>query len=235
MSIKCVLFDLDGTLLPMDQDVFTKSYFGLLAKKLIPFGYDGEKLVSAIGMGIKSMVKNDGTFTNKEVFWKIFAGILGEKVYEDMPLFDAFYRNEFKGVKEVCGYTAKAAEVVQAVKDKGLRVGLATNPLFPKEATAQRIEWAELAPEDFEFYTTYDNSCHCKPNLDYYRDILKLLSLEPNECLMVGNDVAEDMITRELGMSVFLLTDCLINRKSNDISVYPHGNFDDLLAFIQEL
>lgn len=52
---------------------------------------------------------------------------------------------------------------------------------------------------------------------------------------MVGNDVAEDMITRELGMSVFLLTDCLINRKSNDISVYPHGNFDDLLAFIQEL
>ena len=27
--IKTILFDLDGTLLPMDQDVFTKSYFRL--------------------------------------------------------------------------------------------------------------------------------------------------------------------------------------------------------------
>ena len=26
--VKAVLFDLDGTLLPMDQDEFTKGYFG---------------------------------------------------------------------------------------------------------------------------------------------------------------------------------------------------------------
>ena len=36
MNIKVILFDLDGTLLPMDQEVFVKSYFGLLAKKLAP-------------------------------------------------------------------------------------------------------------------------------------------------------------------------------------------------------
>lgn len=28
-----ILFDLDGTLLPMDMEAFTKAYFGLLAKK----------------------------------------------------------------------------------------------------------------------------------------------------------------------------------------------------------
>ena len=38
MSITTVLFDLDGTLLPMDQDAFTKGYFKLLAKKLLPYG-----------------------------------------------------------------------------------------------------------------------------------------------------------------------------------------------------
>ncbi len=31
--IKAILFDLDGTLLPMDQENFTTSYFKLLAKK----------------------------------------------------------------------------------------------------------------------------------------------------------------------------------------------------------
>ena len=43
MSIKMILFDLDGTLLPMDQNHFVKTYFGALAKKLAPLGYDPEK------------------------------------------------------------------------------------------------------------------------------------------------------------------------------------------------
>ena len=45
MSIKAVLFDLDGTLLPMDQDEFVKAYSMGLAKKLAPHGYEPEKLV----------------------------------------------------------------------------------------------------------------------------------------------------------------------------------------------
>ena len=50
---------------------------------------------------------------------------------------------------------------------------------------------------------------------------------------MVGNDVGEDMIARDLGMQVFLLTDCLINRKEKDISVYPNGSFDELMDYIR--
>ena len=46
--LKAVLFDLDGTLLPMDQDAFVEGYFGLLARKMIPYGYEPEKLVKAI-------------------------------------------------------------------------------------------------------------------------------------------------------------------------------------------
>ena len=48
MSIKVVLFDLDGTLLPMDQDIFVKTYFGLLAKKLAPYGYEPDKLIQSV-------------------------------------------------------------------------------------------------------------------------------------------------------------------------------------------
>jgi len=32
--------DLDGTLLPMDNDEFTRGYFRLLTLKLAPHGYD---------------------------------------------------------------------------------------------------------------------------------------------------------------------------------------------------
>ena len=115
------------------------------------------------------------------------------------------------------------------------RVALATNPLFPAVATLSRIQWAGLNPEDFELVTTYENSRFCKPNPDYYREILGKLKLDGEECLMVGNDVGEDMIARRLGMKVFLLTDCLINKDNADISQFPNGSFPELLHYIRSL
>lgn len=52
---------------------------------------------------------------------------------------------------------------------------------------------------------------------------------------MVGNDVGEDMITQQLGMKVFLLTDCLINKQNADISQYPNGGFPELAYFLNTL
>ena len=121
-------------------------------------------------------------------------------------------------------------------KEHGFRTALATNPLFPAIATENRIRWAGLNPEDFEFYTTYENSSFCKPNPDYYRDAASRMGLKPEECLMVGNDVDEDAkAASSIGMQVFLLTDCMINKHESDISVYPKGNFDDLMQFISNI
>ena len=146
-----------------------------------------------------------------------------------------FYRNEFNQVQEVCGFEPMAAQIVRSLKGRGYRVVLATNPLFPAIATQNRIRWAGLLPEDFEYITTYENSHYCKPNPDYYREILAQLHLQPEECLMVGNDVGEDMITQQLGMKVFLLTDCLINKQNADISQYPNGGFPELADFLNTL
>ena len=235
MSLKAVLFDLDGTLLPMDQSVFIKAYFGGLTRRLAPRGYAPEAVVDAIWRGTAAMVKNTGEKTNEEVFWDAFVAIFGEKVLDEIPEFEAFYAEDFPKVREYCGYDARASRVVEAVRKKGLRVALATNPLFPSVATENRIAWAGLRPEEFEYFTTYENSRHCKPNLDYYRDVLSVLKLSPEECLMVGNDVGEDMIAQALGMRVFLLTDCIINKENKDISVYPNGGFDELLQYIEAL
>ena len=232
MRIKTVMFDLDGTLLPMDQDQFTKYYFGLLAKKLAPYGYNAEQLVSGIWAGTAAMVKNNGSCTNEEAFWKKFCALMGEKVLEDKPLFEEFYRVEFQGARASCGFAPQAAGLVKKLKAAGCRVLLATNPIFPAIATENRIRWAGLEPEDFELYTTYENACRCKPNPDYYRDILSSMKLDPSECLMVGNDATEDTAAGLAGMQVFLLTDCLINKENKDISRWPHGGFEELEKFI---
>lgn len=234
-KLAAVLFDLDGTLLPMDNDEFTKGYFKLLTAKMISHGYEAKQLVDAIWSGTGAMVKNDGSQSNEAAFWKKIVAIYGEKVLADKPLFDAFYANEFHAAKELCGMNPKAAIAVHTAKEMGLRVVLATNPIFPAVATQNRIRWAGLEPEDFELYTTYENIGYCKPNPDYYREIAKRLNVRPEQCLMVGNDVTEDMIAEEIGMKVFLLTDCLINRERKDINQYNRGGFDQLLQFMASM
>ena len=230
--LKMILFDLDGTLLPMDQEVFTKDYFKRLAAKLLPHGYQADQLVDGIWAGTAAMVKNDGTCTNEEAFWRRFVQIFGEKALADKPIFDEYYRVEFQQVAEVCGCSAEAKATIEELKKRGYRIALATNPIFPAIATESRIRWAGLEPEEFELYTTYENTCYCKPNPDYYRDILQRLDCQAEECLMIGNDVEEDMIAESIGMKVFLLTDCMINKKERDISVFPHGGFKDLVQYL---
>lgn len=233
--VTTVLFDLDGTLLPMDQDVFVKDYFGRIVAKIAPAGYDPALLIDTIWRGTAAMVRNDGSKTNEETFWKHTVSVYGDKILRDKYLFDEFYETEFDKIKAVCGFHSAAAETVHSLKERGFRVALATNPIFPARATQWRIQWAGLQPEDFELYTTYENSCHSKPNPAYYRDVLAQLNVVPEECLMVGNDVGEDMVAQQLGMKVFLLTDCVINKANEDISVYPHGGFEALKAFLDTL
>lgn len=233
--VKTVFFDLDGTLLPMDQEVFLEAYMGGLAAKMAPYGYEPKLLIKSIWKGTGAMVMNDGAKRNDERFWEVFSGVYGRDARVDEPVFQEFYRNEFQNVAKVCGFDARVAQAIQEIKEMGKTLVLATNPLFPAIATHSRIRWAGLDPEDFAYITTYENSFHCKPNPDYYREILDKLGLLPEECLMVGNDVAEDMISQTLGMKVFLLTDCLINKENSDISQYPNGSFPELLAYIRSL
>lgn len=235
MNVKYVLFDLDGTLLPMDQDEFVKAYFGKLAAKLAPLGYEPKKLIQGIWAGTEAMVKNDGCCTNEETFWNTFAALHGDHVRQDEPVFAEFYHNEFQQVKDVCGYDERAGKIVRRLKERGFTIALATNPIFPAIATQSRIRWAGMEPEDFALYTTYENSSRCKPNPDYYRDVLAALGAQPEACIMVGNDVQEDMVAETLGMKVFLLTNCLIDRAQTDLSRYPHGGFDELAAFLEEM
>ncbi len=235
MAIKAVLFDLDGTLLPLDQDVFIKTYLTKLAETMAPRGYDPDQLIKAVWAGTGAMIQNDGNCTNEQVFWQVFSRVFGADPQKEIPVFQRFYENEFQNVRSVCGYSPKARQAVKLLQEKGITVVLATSPLFPAIATQSRIRWAGLEPEDFLFYTTYENSSYTKPNLKYYESILKTLQLKPEECLMVGNDVGEDMIVSKLGMEVFLLTPCMLNRNGEDYSAYPQGDFDDLLHRLQSL
>ena len=230
--IKAVLFDLDGTLLPMDEEYFKKIYFGEVYKKIAYLGYTLDELLKVIWYGTKAMIQNDGSQTNEELFWKKFIEVHPDRSEENKENFVDFYSNIFPTLGHTCGYQPLAKDFIKALKDKGYEVIIASNPIFPLVATKARIRWAGCNPDDFKYITAYENSRFSKPNLKYYEEVLEKTGYEPEEVIMVGNDVREDMIVNKLGIDSYLITDCLLNLDNEDINKYKHGNFEEIMNLV---
>lgn len=210
--IKAVFFDLDGTLLPMDMQEFTNGYFELLTKKAK--GYDKDDLIKTIWGGTKAMVENDGKKTNEDVFWKFYEGVYGTEKLKDKSIFDNFYLNDFKKTKAFCGENKLAKDIVDFCCSMGLKVVLATNPIFPLDGMVTRLNFIGLDEDDFDYISSYENSHYSKPNPKYFTEILKKLKLSADEVLFFGNDEVEDGVPAEsLGMKFYLVGDNIIRDK----------------------
>ncbi len=227
MKRKVILFDLDGTLLPMNTDLFEKIYFKGLCQKFTNM-IDSQLLVKSIWEGTKAMMLNDGHLTNREVFAKRFTQVSGLDYYMHEEEFLKFYENEFQDCLNACQVTKTSKEIIDILKQKGYTVAIATNPIFPKIATVSRMNWLGLNYEDFPLVTTFENSYHAKPNPQYFQDVCDYLNVDPQDCIMVGNDVEEDGIASKLGIEVFLITDCLLNKHNLPLDDYDTYTLEQL-------
>lgn len=231
--ITTVMFDLDGTLLPFEQEDFVNIYFGELCKKLAPLGYEPKPTVKSVWAGTGSMIKNDGSRPNSEAFWETFRA-LNEGKPDAQPFCDAFYTNEFDKARASLKYIPDHKPLIERLKAAGLRLVLATNPIFPLDGVLTRLKWVNLSESDFELITHYDNSTFCKPNPNYYKEILNKIGAKPEECVMIGNSVPEDMCAAKLGITTFLIDEFAENPENCDISQFDRGNFEDVERFIGE-
>ncbi len=232
--IKTVMFDLDGTLLPFDQNEFIKYYFGGLCKKLAPHGYDPDGVVKNVWKGTGAMIKNDGSRTNSEAFWETFRAAFPDK--PDAKAFcDEFYTGEFDQVKQCLKYVPDHKLMIERLKSRGAEIVLATNPIFPECAVATRLAWVGLSLKDFALVTRYDNSTFCKPNSKYFEELFKKLGRQPSECIMIGNSVGEDILpAKSLGIESFLVTEFVENPENVDISEFNRGTIEDAEKFTAE-
>lgn len=236
--ITTVLFDLDGTLLKVSQEEFINVYFGKLKKVFERLGIDPDLAIKAVWAGTKAMMQNDGTRLNCEAFWDTFAELLkldGEMRKTVEANCDAFYTGEFDSVREIMGHTDVPGRLIPALRDKGYIVVLATNPLFPECAVTTRLRWLGLELDDFVLVTHYANSRFCKPNPEYFREILGKINKKPQECIMVGNNVIEDMSAEKIGIDTYIVTENMENEKNLDISAYKNGTLEEMEEYLLSL
>ncbi|MCF8000778.1 MAG: HAD family hydrolase [Halanaerobiales bacterium] len=232
-----ILFDLDGTLLPMDMDNFIEKYFEQLSKHFSDL-FDPQNFVKAVNKATENMIKNNGNKTNQEVFTEKFFELISlEKTNKEeiWNRFDSFYDSIFPGLQKYFDIDKKGKEIVEKAKEKGFDMVIATNPLFPRNAITARLEWIDLDPDDFTYITSYEDMHYCKPNPGYYQEILEVIECESQNCVMVGNDERDDMVAKKLGIKTFLIEDFKVERKDIDIKPDWQGTRDDIIDYLDNL
>lgn len=205
--IKALLFDLDDTLLGNELNQFIGAYFKRLLAHL-PAALPADVVLSALLAGTQAMRQNTNPQrTLFEVFDHTFSTLTGWPQAQWWPLFDTFYRGDFNALQAHTQPVAVARAAVQWAVEGGYTVAVATSPVFPHPAIAARLQWAGVADLPWSRITSLDNSRFAKPNPAYYAELLAHLGLRPDEALMIGNDLNEDVRpATALGVPVFWVT-----------------------------
>lgn len=232
--INTILFDLDGTMLPLNLDHFLEIYFSALGKKFQDL-IDSKTLTRYIMAATEAMVRDTDYRTNETVFMENFGKLIQSDLDEYRKRFDEFYDQDFSQVKASVVDSPLMRDSVKLLKEKGYDLIIATNPLFPEKAIHHRIRWAGFEPDDFIYITSYEKNHYCKPQLHFYQEVLQEAGKKPQECLMVGNDVQEDLIAARLGIQTYLITDFLIHRTQEPITATYQGSYADFYRFVQGL
>ena len=226
-----ILVDLDDTLLSNDMDVFIPVYLKALGDHL---GHivEPEKMVKALLYSTNLMMANDSPeITLKEKFDSHFYPALEMEEPKVRSVFEDFYAEKFPNLKQYTGVRQEAIEFVKEAKSRGYKIAIATNPLFPQTATYQRLRWAGLAPEDWDFdlISTYEFFHFAKPNPAYFGELLGQIGWPESPAIMVGNDWEADILpARKFGLPTFFVT-------SNGYAQHPSGNMQHAEGWLNEI
>lgn len=234
-TVKGVLFDLDGTLLQVEMREFVQAYIDGLAEHFTDVP-DPAVFGRAIKASIRALLASDEGVFNNEAF---FLTVLGRHLGLDTALCGERVRrycaNGMTSLEPLVRPLSLARDILARCFERGLKVVVATNPVFPRPLVEARLHWAGIDDFPFDYVTTFDNSRFCKPHPGYFQDVLGQLDLTPEECVMVGNDTEHDLGARAAGIRTFLVDTWLLDRARGEYVTDFRGGHCDLFRFLGQL
>jgi FMN phosphatase YigB (HAD superfamily) len=231
--IRAILFDLDGTLLQSDMNVFMPHYLQALTTRLAHLIPPTQLSVQLMRSTRLMMANTDPTRTNQQVFDADFYPKIGHSREEMLPILEEFYTHDFAHLRDLTQPKPEARPLVQAAFARGYDVAIATQPVFPLVAVRQRLEWAGVADFPYRLVTSYENMHACKPQPAFFQEVLAVLGRSPGECLFAGDSPWDDIApAAQLGLHTFWVTDAAPDPVDPTIPARWRGGLGDLHRLI---
>lgn len=201
-----LLIDLDETLLGNEMGTFLPAYLDAVGRYFDSYA-PNEAFVAELVNSTRRMAGNNRPDRSlKQIFDSTFYPALNLEEADLRESMVAFYREVFPGLRRLTETFPEAIQVIQAAVERGYEIAIATNPLFPRAAILQRMEWAGVSPEMpvIRLISSYEDFHFAKPNPAYYAEILARLGWPEGPVVMVGDNFENDIQpARRLGLAAF--------------------------------
>lgn len=231
---RAVLFDLDDTLLVNPMRTFVPAYFRALTEYMAAELEPG-RLIDQLLHATRAMDDDvDPSRTNEQAFAAAFFPTIEGEQSTLEPRFESFYREAFPALRGLTRPMAGALEAVRWAFDTGRQVVLATNPVFPRDAILQRLEWALPGSDElpFDLVTSYEEMHFTKARPDYYLEIVGQLGRQPSECVMVGDNWQWDVVNSiRAGLAAWWIAPADVGTPDPDLPLLGRGSLEDFTAF----
>jgi len=186
--LKAVLFDLDNTLIRFSERVFFESYISRVPQAFADI-MPADMFVERLLLSTQALMNNNGEMPNIEYFMNVFSEGYEERKDELWSRFAAFYETEYDRFKDLMSASQGGREVILRLKEKGAKIVIASNPIWPLNLQLKRLSWAGLGDISFDL-----------------------------SCLMVGNDPVNDMVVAAIGMKTYLVTEGATDESALELS-----------------
>jgi len=233
-----LLIDLDDTLLGNSMDTFIPAYLSALGETLADH-IPPETTARTLMLATRQMFSNNcPDQTLEEAFDPHFYPALGVEKSQIIGEIDSFYEDVFPTLKNLTQPIPEAVEFIESAIERGYRIGIATNPLFPRTAILQRLAWAGLSPEKYTFdlIPAYEDFHFAKPNPAYFAEFLGRMGWPEGPALMIGNDSDHDVRGAQgLGLPVFWISDGSEALPKGVLPPNNSGSLEDILPWIDSV
>lgn len=218
--IKAVIFDLDGTLLD-SIDAFWRAFNnGVAAFQLAPV--PRERLMECMNRGDRM----------PNIMSQLYPEL---KLEEGSPLLMAIATEIRKGYpgdnSEKIGLVTGARELLNLVKQRGLKMGVVTSRAMPVVKLAQELTERNIAHFMDVMVTSAESKR--KPAPDTVIKCLQELNILPQECLMIGDSQVDILAGKAAGVRTVAVATGVAPAPSLSADS-PDFVFDNLLSFISE-
>lgn len=205
-TMKAVIFDLYDTLIYFN--VKMQSY----RKLFIDLNVDGKlELEKAKNIALTENFINLDELVNR----------LSPEASINIQIYEDMIENEVKSVK----LYQETLSVLKRLKDRGLKLGLISNSAF-----SYKTPFYDLGLDLYFDTTLFSFEAGMKkPNLEIYKLILQKLDVLPEQCIMIGDKIVEDVeAPQQIG-----IRSLLCDRKSNSEKENSIANLNDIFKHIQ--
>ncbi len=197
-----MLFDLDGTLLDIDGEGFLDAYVDALTEWWAPA--DRAAFPQQIMAASVPIFADHPQATNGEVFRDHLGRLLGMSAAAVADRIARFHHERLASLRFGARPVPHARATVRRCRALGLRMAVATTPIYPPEVVWLRLGWAGLADIPWDLVTHSEVMHTCKPQVGYYHEAAHLLGVASASCCMVGDDPLQDGPAGQAGMGVLL-------------------------------